>query len=468
MNIIVGHTNMDLDCLGSMVMARTLHPSYRLVRRRLIQPVARNLYNLYQNHLDFLTVKDLEDSVVEKILVVDTRSSKRIKEFLDVLNKDRPEIEIFDHHPADSSDLEGAVIHQDAVGANTTLVGIEVMQSGLPLSPEDATIALTGIYADTGNFTHENVTDADFRVASYCLKYSASVKLVRAFLQTLREEHQITLFHDLLNGLVYRDIHGHMIILSYMELEKKANGLSAVVEKVFEIENPDAMFAVFAFKKENQSLIVARSQREIIDLNELLEVFGGGGHTMAASALLKGIASPKVFEALEKYLDLMITPAIIADQIMSPEVSLIHNQWTLLDASKFPEEINHTGAPVVNDRGEPVGFMSLRDIMKGRRAQEMHAPVRAYMTRKAISGQTRTTVREIADLFFDYNIGHLPIVDGKRVIGIVTRTDYLDFIEKRKEEGRKVLRQIEPQSAGDGQSDSRSVIKSGLNLQFCN
>jgi tRNA nucleotidyltransferase (CCA-adding enzyme) len=223
-----------------------------------------------------------------------------------------------------------------------------------------------------------------------------------------------------------------------MELEKKAGGLSAVVEKIFEVENPDALFAVFAFKKENQSLIVARSQKEIIDLNELLEVFGGGGHTMAASALLKGIASPRVFAALEKYLNLTLTPAIIADQIMSPAPHVIHDGWSLLEASKFLEKINHTGAPVTNTDGELVGFMTLRDIMKGRKAEQMHSPVKAYMTRKAITGQTRTTVREIADLFFDNNIGHLPIVDGNKVIGIVTRSDYLDCVEKRRQENRHV------------------------------
>ena len=68
----------------------------------------------------------------------------------------------------------------------------------------------------------------------------------------------------------------------HQELDKQVNGLSAVVEKIFEVENPDAMFGVFAFRKENQTLIVGRSQRELIDLNELLEVFGGGGHTSAA------------------------------------------------------------------------------------------------------------------------------------------------------------------------------------------
>src|SRR5208283_3583764 len=104
MQIIVGHTNMDLDCLGSIAIARALFPGARALRSRLIHPVARNLYNLYADHLDLGSPAEMAGEPLESIVVVDTRSLGRVKEFLPATG-DLPPIDVWDHHPADSSDI---------------------------------------------------------------------------------------------------------------------------------------------------------------------------------------------------------------------------------------------------------------------------------------------------------------------------------------------------------------------------
>ena len=38
MKIIVGHSNMDLDCIGSIVLAKYLFTDYMPVKSRLIHP----------------------------------------------------------------------------------------------------------------------------------------------------------------------------------------------------------------------------------------------------------------------------------------------------------------------------------------------------------------------------------------------------------------------------------------------
>ena len=40
------------------------------------------------------------------------------------------------------------------------------------------------------------------------------------------------------------------------------------------------------------------------------------------------------------------------------EVFSIDENWSLIEASLFLEKINHSGAPVVNDNNEIVGFIS--------------------------------------------------------------------------------------------------------------
>jgi tRNA nucleotidyltransferase (CCA-adding enzyme) len=425
MRIIVGHTNMDLDCMGSLVLARRLFPDYRAVASKLIHPVARNLYNLYKYSLNLMSLEELDGQPVEHVVVVDTRSYGRVKEYFDAINHPPTAIDVFDHHPDDASDIPDAVIHEGKAGANTTLLGLEAMRRGICLTPEEATIALTGIYADTGNFSHENVTVEDFSVAGYLAGQKASIALVRTFLQTLKGESQITLFHSLLNHLTYQTFHGHFIITSYMELERQMGGLAAVVEKVFEVESPDAIFCVFYFARENDALIIARSRKGVIDLARILATFGGGGHSQASSALVKNIPGRKTFHALQAYLNAALAPAVTAESLMSRDVVTIGDSWTLKDASLLLEKIDRTGAPVVNTAGELCGFLSLRDIMKGRRVNQMASPVRSFMIRNVVTGSRETTLREIEGIFFSHTIYYLPIVEDGRVIGLVTRTEYL-------------------------------------------
>jgi tRNA nucleotidyltransferase (CCA-adding enzyme) len=68
MKIIVGHTNMDLDCIGSMVLARYLHPDFVPVMSNLIHPSARNLYNLYQYHLGFVHSDELKKENITDVV----------------------------------------------------------------------------------------------------------------------------------------------------------------------------------------------------------------------------------------------------------------------------------------------------------------------------------------------------------------------------------------------------------------
>ncbi len=127
-----------------------------------------------------------------------------------------------------------------------------------------------GIFADTGNFTHENVRSADFEAAGWLAAQGASVPLIKSFLRTLKEESQITLFHELLNRLSYQTVHGHLVLTLYKEMDRQVGGLAAVVEKVFEVESPDALFAVFAFLRDNETLIIARGQEPGLDVSRIL------------------------------------------------------------------------------------------------------------------------------------------------------------------------------------------------------
>ncbi|MCG8338228.1 MAG: CBS domain-containing protein [Proteobacteria bacterium] len=431
MKVIFGHSNMDLDCFGSIALIKYLYPDYQLVQSNLIHPAARNLYNLYQNRFEFINAKELANQTVEKIIVVDTRSKGRVKEFFKHLDGFDGEIDVFDHHPSGHDDIEGATIHYGHYGSNSTFIGLELMKQGVKVEPEDATIGLTGIYADTGCFQHDNVTSEDLEVASYLLKNGASVTLAKKFLETLSDRQQITLFRDVMNRVTHKDINGHSLILAYVELQNQVGGLAEVIEKVFDVEKTEAIFCVFYFTHNNDSLVIARSAKDTIRLDTILQHFGGGGHIRAASALIKNKSGMMVFAELEEYLKKELQPAVKAEQIMITDVSVIRDSMSLKEASMLLEQCNHTGAPVLSQRGELVGFLTLRDIMKGRKNDQMNSSVKGYMSAKVVSATKDVTFREIEELLFKNNIGHLPIVQGKSLLGIITRTDYLQFMSKQ-------------------------------------
>jgi len=427
MKIIVGHTNMDLDSIGSIILARYLFPDHVPVKSHLVHPVARNLLNLFEDTLAFTGVAELKGKPLEHVVVVDTRSPERIAEYLRGTENNDISFEIFDHHPSEGKDIAGATLHECFFGSNTTQLALELVKRGIQLSPEAATIALTGIYADTGNFTHDNVAPEDFEAAAFLLDQGASLKLVKEFLVPLKEKQQIVLFHEILNQLEKRVIRGHQVQTCYMELEEDTQGLGAVIEQVFAVENGELLFGFFFFRPKSKMLIIARNSNKNVGLNEILSGFGGGGHRQAASATVKTDEGRALADRILEYLTEMLAPAVTAREIMSTRVVSARANISLMEASKIMEVNSHSSLPVVDDQGHVLGLLTLRDIMNGRKGGQMHVCVRQFMSKPAICATPDTTLREIDEILFENNIGHLPICENGILVGIVTRYDYLRY-----------------------------------------
>jgi len=427
-NIAFGHTNTDFDCLGSLILVKKLFPDYRLVRSNRIHPAAQNLYDFYEKFFNFLTPKEISEEIIENIIIVDTCMASRVSEYFTHIQNSSPHIRIFDHHQSDNCDISDAIIEAGQFGANTSFLGKMAMQKGIVLSSEEATIALTAIYADTGRLIYENVSRDDYEVSAWLLDMGASLRLVKSFLETVREDKQIMVLNQLRPSPCL--IQGHLILLSYQELEENVPGLAAVVEKIMDVQNPDAYFAVFSIPRDRIILLIARSQKKNIDLDALLSVYGGGGHQLAASAKITGVDGKEFFEDFRNFLDYALEPAVRANDIMTKNVFTIHETTSLMDASMFLERVDHTACPVVDKEGDVTGFISLRDIMKGRKQGKMQAPIKAFMSKPVISAKSVVTMREIERIFYKHKISHLPILEDGKLLGIVTRWDYLHYQKK--------------------------------------
>src|SRR5205823_249463 len=71
-----------------------------------------------------------------------------------------------------------------------------------------------------------------------------------------------------------------------------------------------------------------------------------------------------------------------------------------------------------------VGILSDRDMIR-RRRQRRSVTVGEVMTRKVITVTPATAAHDAVRLLIENRIGSLPVVEGNRLIGLVTETDFL-------------------------------------------
>jgi CBS domain-containing protein len=88
---------------------------------------------------------------------------------------------------------------------------------------------------------------------------------------------------------------------------------------------------------------------------------------------------------------------------------------------------HNIGALVVEEAGRPVGIVSERDIVRTLAHTEaiFDWPVHRIMTREVIVGTPGDDLDAVAHTMTERRIRHLPVVEGGRLVGIVSIGDVL-------------------------------------------
>ena len=93
---------------------------------------------------------------------------------------------------------------------------------------------------------------------------------------------------------------------------------------------------------------------------------------------------------------------------------------------------NDVGSLLVTERGEVAGIVTERDYLRRvtLEGRTEDAPVREIMSSPLVVATAETTVDECMAMMTDRRIRHIPVVEGEKVVGLVSIGDLVKFKSK--------------------------------------
>ncbi|MBD2203267.1 chloride channel protein [Calothrix sp. FACHB-1219] len=120
-----------------------------------------------------------------------------------------------------------------------------------------------------------------------------------------------------------------------------------------------------------------------------------------------------------------IMTKLTANKVMQQRVETLDVEMTIEEAIQAFSRSHHRGFPVVEE-GKLVGIITQSDLFKVRdRKLPNDTPIREVMTSKPITVTPQHNLQNVLYLLDRYQISRLPVVEGRKLIGIITRADII-------------------------------------------
>lgn len=165
-----------------------------------------------------------------------------------------------------------------------------IVQAGFKIDKEIADLLMLGLITDSGNFTHNDVTDKTFETAALLKKFGADVNLINYQMFTRQTKSRALLFGRVLNDIRFALDDK----LAYMIVRLEHFGKSGVDGSITEgfvdfpltIDGVEVSVSLLEVKK-RQYKVSLRSKGKV-NVNAVAATFGGGGHILASGCMLYG------------------------------------------------------------------------------------------------------------------------------------------------------------------------------------
>ncbi|MBI4785645.1 MAG: CBS domain-containing protein [Chloroflexi bacterium] len=416
MDAILTHENADFDALAALLGAKKCYPEAIAVLPRRLNRNVRDFCTLYGDALALTRQEDLPRRHLKQVVLVDTQNPPSARGI-----KQDAQIHIVDHHPLTRELKKGWTFCGGEVGATTTLFVEEIREKELPLAPIEATLLLLGIYEDTGSLLYVTTTARDVNAAAFLLESGASLAVVNDFLHHPLTAEQRALYQKLLERVQTVEVAGHAIAIAAVRADQYTEEVSTLAHQIRELYDPAALFLLVQMDDHIQ--MVARSDHAAIDVAEIAEQFGGGGHDKAAAALIPDRDLRATKSKLLKLLKEQVKPAVTVRELMSFGVHTLEPDTTVTQAAEMMRRYGHEGFPVVR-RGKLVGVLTRREIDRALHHQLSKAPIKSLM-HKPVSVAPADSLEKLRTVMIESDLGQVPVVEDNKIVGIVTRTDLI-------------------------------------------
>ncbi len=302
---VMGHKNSDLDSVGSCVgvwaaAKNGLHKQAYIVinkNQSLAGPVINAVSSAYPEETIFVTPQDAIQHITPKTLLVitDTHSYSFVEseELLNLAGA----VVVIDHHRMMVTHIKNSVIfyHEPYASSASEMVAelIQYIDPG-SISGVEAQSLLAGIMLDTKNFVLKTSVRT-FEASAFLRRRGAdTVKVKKLFansFSTYKEKAQLVANAQILD----------MYAVSCAEEFTQNTRIAAaqVADELLSISGVKASFVLF---DANGSVNISGRSLGDVNVQVILEEFGGGGHLTMAGAQVKGA---DMFEVRKKLIDIL-------------------------------------------------------------------------------------------------------------------------------------------------------------------
>ncbi|HEY5387042.1 MAG TPA: CBS domain-containing protein, partial [Thermoleophilia bacterium] len=197
--------------------------------------------------------------------------------------------------------------------------------------------------------------------------------------------------------------------------------------RVMDLTGCDAYFLLVAM--ENRVFVTARSRGGRVDVARVLAAVGGGGHTAAASAVVKDRPLEEVAAAVAAAVPSGVAPVRTARDVLLPGLPSV-STTTSVDEAALLCRRDGLGGVVVGDGDLLIGRVSLAVLERAAAHGLGHAPVKAVMTSRVTVVAADAPLERVAASIAQEDIGWAPVVTDVSA-GDIRKGDVLGMVTRR-------------------------------------
>ncbi|ABR31272.1 tRNA nucleotidyltransferase [Thermosipho melanesiensis] len=172
--------------------------------------------------------------------------------------------------------------------------------------------------------------------------------------------------------------------------------------------------------------LVARTKSQEVNIKKLMEGFGGGGHIKAGSATLENVSVDEVVYKLKNMLPKVVKKMVKAKDIMTSPVRTVLAYETIAKVYELMKLTGHGGFPVI-DGNKLVGIVTRKAVDKAMRHGFEERPIKSIMNTKLITVHENDSISKVKKIMLENDIGRIPVLnENNLLVGIITRTDLLN------------------------------------------